>query len=115
VFHEHTLFWIVLTVALFALGTAAARNVAAKRGHPDPRSVVVDELVGMMASLTAFEWSWGTVLGAFLAFRFFDVVKPFPARMLEHVPNGFGIMLDDIVAAVYASVAVRLALVLIPH
>jgi phosphatidylglycerophosphatase A len=101
-----------LTVVLFVLGTAAARRIERKIGRPDPSCVVIDEMVGMMAALALLQWSWMNALGAFVAFRFFDISKPFPARQLEQKRGGLAIMLDDIVAAGYTWVAVRLAIVL---
>ncbi len=108
------LFW-ALTGTLFVLGLTAAAHLERKTGDADPRIVVVDEMVGMMAALALFKWSWATAVGAFVAFRFFDIVKPFPARPFEEKRGGLGIMLDDIVAAAYTWAAVRLALGLVPH
>jgi phosphatidylglycerophosphatase A len=62
--------------------------------------------------LTGVGWT-GAVAGFFL-FRIFDIVKPFPARRLEHLPGGIGVMADDAMAAIYANVALRIALALIP-
>jgi phosphatidylglycerophosphatase A len=102
----------VLTAVLFVLGTAAARSIERKTGDPDPACVVIDEMVGMMAVLAVLQWSWITAVAAFVAFRFFDIAKPFPARQIEQKHGGLGIMLDDIVAAGYTWVAVRLAVAL---
>jgi phosphatidylglycerophosphatase A len=104
-----------LTGALFVLGTLAARFLERRTGDPDPTCVVIDEMVGMMAALALLEWSWANAIAAFVAFRFFDIVKPFPARQLEQKRGGLGIMLDDIVAAAYTWVAVRLAFMVIAH
>ena len=109
------LFFAGLTGVLFLLGTVAARYLERKTGDTDPSCVVIDEMVGMMAALALFEWSWATALAAFLAFRFFDITKPFPARQFEQKRGGLGIMLDDIVAAAYTWVAVRLAFALVRH
>ena len=118
------LFWLfrdraplfgALTAVLFVLGVVTAAYLERKTGESDPRIVVVDEMVGMMAALALFKWSLATAVGAFVAFRFFDIVKPFPGRQFEERRGGLGIMLDDIVAAAYTWVAVRLALGLVPH
>jgi len=112
---ERALLFAALTVTLFVLGVVAAAYLERKTGDADPGCVVVDEMVGMMAALALFKWSWVTAVGAFVAFRFFDIVKPFPARQFEERRGGLGIMLDDIVAAAYTWAAVRLALGLVPH
>ena len=114
-FRERAMVFAGLTGTLFVLGIFAARYLERKTGDDDPSCVVVDEMVGMMAALTAFKLSWATAVAAFLAFRFFDIVKPFPARQFEEKRGGLGIMLDDIVAAAYTWVAIRLAFALVPH
>jgi len=101
-----------LTAVLFVLGTVAARSLERKTGDPDPACVVIDEMVGMMAVLSVLQWSWAHALAAFVAFRFLDIAKPFPARQIEQKRGGLGIMLDDIVAAGYTWMAVRLAVAL---
>lgn len=119
-----------LTAAGFVLGAFASWEVAEFEGHkltrtaeiakaafqkgehatPDPSIVVIDEIVGMFVSLAFVEKSLAAVFIAFVAFRFFDIVKPFPARQCERFPNGWGIMLDDVVAGVYANITTHLLL-----
>jgi phosphatidylglycerophosphatase A len=111
----HTLLFAVLTVVLFVVGPLAARHMENKTGEADPSCVVIDEMVAMMAALALVERSWVTAVAAFLAFRFFDIVKPFPGRQLEAAGGGFGIMLDDLVAAAYAVLVVRFASALMLH
>jgi phosphatidylglycerophosphatase A len=84
-------------------GSAAERHFA--RG--DPSQVVIDEVVGMLMTLFLNPVGWGGVAVGFLLFRIADIVKPFPARRLEHVPGGLGIMADDAMAAVYANLVLR--------
>jgi len=65
--------------------------------------VVIDEVAGQLIPFLAVppsSWKWA--LAAFALFRFFDVLKPFPARRAERLPGGWGIMTDDVVAGVYA-------------
>ena len=118
------LFWVCrgrallfggMTAALFVLGVVAAGYLERKTGEVDPGCVVVDEMVGMMTVLALFKWSWPTAVAAFLAIRFFDIVKPFPARQFEQGSGGLGVMLDDIVAAAYTWVALRMAFALVAH
>jgi phosphatidylglycerophosphatase A len=77
---------------------------------PDPSIVVIDEIVGMWISLFLLPVSIPAIVIAFFAFRGFDIIKPPPARQLEKIPDGWGIMLDDVVAGIYANIATRIAL-----
>jgi phosphatidylglycerophosphatase A len=94
-------------VLLFLIGVYAAAHVARQEQREDPGLVVVDEIVGMWISLLFVPWSPATAAGAFVLFRIMDVVKPFPARRLEDLPGGWGIMADDVMAGVYANVALQ--------
>ena len=93
--------WAALTIA----GTLAATVAARRLGDDDPSAVVVDEIAGMWLAAIATTGA-GQWLLAFFLFRLFDIVKPFPARRLESWSGGVGIMADDVVAALYARVAV---------
>ena len=91
------------SMALFALGVWAAGEAEEFFGRADPSQVVVDEVVGQMLTfllLPHAPWKW--LVGGFLLFRAFDIVKPFPARQAERIPRGWGIMLDDVVAGLYS-------------
>ncbi|MCG2813717.1 MAG: phosphatidylglycerophosphatase A [Thermodesulfovibrionales bacterium] len=75
----------------------------------DPSCIVIDEFTGYMATLLFLPLSWGYIIAAFVLFRFFDILKPPPLRKLEDVFNGgFGIMADDIGAAVYTNLVLQL-------
>ncbi len=93
-------------ITLTVLGTIAAEVAAPGLGGDDPSAVVVDEWAAMWLSLVAVTTPAGWVL-AFFLFRFFDIIKPFPARRFESLHGGVGIMADDVVAAVYTQVFVR--------
>jgi phosphatidylglycerophosphatase A len=81
-------------------------------GHEtaDPSIVVIDEIIGMWIALLLIPKAIVPIVIAFVAFRAFDIVKPPPAQQLERIPNGWGIMLDDVVAGVYANIATHLCL-----
>lgn len=111
----------VLTLELAAVSCIAVIGIwAASRTErlsekKDPGKVVVDEVAGQMIALLPVPLAlgsvwWCTIL-AFILFRFFDIVKPYPARKLESLPGGLGIMADDLVAGVYAALGVMLAVV----
>jgi phosphatidylglycerophosphatase A len=94
---------------------AAAKAVfqPGERTHPDPSIVVVDEIIGIWITLLWLPPSASAYVLAFVAFRAYDVMKPVPVRSLEHIPGGWGIMLDDVVAGLYANITVRLILLLL--
>jgi len=121
--------WLPVLIALGLLaGAPASDAVARATGHkltklaarsketfqagsthgPDPSIVVIDEIVGMWIALLFLPASVSLSVAAFVAFRVFDVLKPEPARYLERIPGGWGIMLDDVAAGIYANLASRL-------
>jgi len=106
---------LVACLSLLALGTAAAGHVASRLGDDDPSIVVVDEVLGMWITLLLVPWSAWTAAGGFFLFRAMDVIKPYPARDLEALHGGLGIMADDVAAGLYANVALQLALVVAKH
>lgn len=92
-------FWIALLL-LFLLGVYLCGNTSRKLGVHDHGGIVWDEMVGywLSAAFVPLQWPW--LLAAFLLFRFFDIFKPWPIRYLDKkVSGGFGIMIDDVVAA----------------
>lgn len=90
-------------VVIFLLGWAAAARIARVTGLDDPQSVVIDEVVGVFVTLCLMPvHPLGYGIG-FLAFRLFDITKPFPVGLADRrVGGGFGVMLDDVLAALYA-------------
>lgn len=74
-------------------------------GKKDPQSVAIDEVAGFLVAMAGHGWDWKTVVAGFVLFRIFDVWKPFPIRKIEScLSNGFGVVLDDVLAGVYANV-----------
>jgi phosphatidylglycerophosphatase A len=98
-------------VLVSAVGVAAAARVARRAGQEDPGLVVVDEVAGMWVTLWLLPATPLVALVGFVAFRAMDVFKPWPARDLERLPGGWGIMADDLMAGVYANLLVRVLLV----
>jgi phosphatidylglycerophosphatase A len=101
----------VAIVLVSAVGVAAAGRVARLAGVEDPGLVVVDEVAGMWVTLWLLPVTPLIAGLGFLAFRVMDVFKPWPARDLEHLPGGWGIMADDLMAGVYANLVLRVLLV----
>jgi phosphatidylglycerophosphatase A len=92
------------------VGIPAATRVARGSGAKDPQFVVIDEVAGQMVALIAVPLAWKSFLAGFILFRAFDIVKPPPVRQLEALPEGTGIVLDDIAAGLYALMGVHLFL-----
>jgi phosphatidylglycerophosphatase A len=92
------------------IGIPAATQVARGVGVKDPQVVVIDEVAGQLVALIAVPLAWKSFLAAFILFRVFDIVKPPPVRQLEAIPEGAGIVLDDVAAGLYALAAVHLLL-----
>ena len=101
---------IVLLAAIFVVGGLASTRAEQLLNRKDPGEVVIDELVGVWLVLLPFEKvGFGLVLAAFLFFRLFDICKPWPVRASENwLPAGFGIMIDDVLAGVWALLCVAL-------
>lgn len=105
---------LALCVVLFVVGALAATLVAEEVGRKDPGVVVVDEVVGMWITLVGVPFVPLTIVVGFLLFRVMDVVKPWPARSLEALPGGWGIMADDVAAGVYAHLCLQVVLLVWP-
>jgi phosphatidylglycerophosphatase A len=101
-------------VALFAVGVWAGTSAERQFGGIDPGPVVIDEVVGMLLTLAWIPVGLTGAATGFVLFRIFDVIKPFPARRLEGLHGGLGVMADDAMAAVYSNIALRLLQWLFP-
>ena len=91
-------------LAATLIGIPAATIVAREAGREDPGFVVIDEVAGQWIALIAVRPDWRHAVFALLLFRLFDIWKPWPIRKLEALPDGTGIMLDDVAAGVLALV-----------
>ena len=97
-----------LALVAVAIGIPAATRVARARATKDPQFIVIDEVAGQWITLLFSPVSWKTLLAGFILFRGFDILKPPPARQLERIPEGAGIVLDDIAAGIYALLIMQL-------
>jgi len=93
---------MVVTCSVVAIGIPASTLVARQSGIKDPSFVVIDEVAGQMIPLIIAPLRWKYLLVSLILFRCFDILKPPPLRALERLPEGAGIMLDDVGAGVYA-------------
>ena len=101
---------IGLALLVTAIGIPAATRVSRISGAKDPQFVVIDEVAGQLVSLIAVPLAWKTFLSAFILFRIFDIIKPPPVHQLEALPEGAGIVLDDVAAGLYALLVMHLLL-----
>jgi phosphatidylglycerophosphatase A len=103
VLHDLPWPWYLLLLAgLTLLGVAASAAYAAGLKQHDPGRIVIDEVCGQLAAFFLVPSGWLPVGLAFVFFRFFDIIKPYPIRRLERLPGGWGIMADDIGAGAAA-------------
>jgi phosphatidylglycerophosphatase A len=105
----------VAIVVVFTAGVWSGGIAERHYGATDPGAVVIDEVLGMLVTLFVNPVGWTGALVAFLLFRVFDVIKPYPANRLERLHGGLGIMSDDAMAAVYANIVLRVLIALVPR
>jgi phosphatidylglycerophosphatase A len=99
----------ILAFILFAIAIASAAEKILNQ--KDPGQIVIDEIAGLMVTLAGLPFNLKTVLAGFIIFRVFDILKPFPIRILEkRVGGGSGIVLDDVLAGVYGNLVIRLVI-----
>ena len=112
------LLWLIpfsnLSLALALVGVTVAGIWAGGRverlyGRKDPGEIVIDEVAGMMLSVLGLPRSIPILAAAFLCFRAFDVVKPFPARQSQALAGGLGVVVDDLIAGAYTLLLVALS------
>lgn len=101
---------IALALLAVAVGIPAATQVARASGLKDPQFVVIDETAGQLITLIGAPLAWKSFLAGFILFRAFDIVKPPPVRQLERLPEGTGIVVDDVAAGLYGLLVMRLLL-----
>ncbi len=98
-----TLATLIGLSVVVATGIPAGTIVARESGREDPGHVVIDEVAGQWLALLAARFEWRHAVAALILFRVFDILKPPPARQLERLHGGTGIMLDDLAAGAYAA------------
>jgi len=97
----------IISIVGFIIGIWAS-NIAEENWGHDPGRVNWDEVVGMIITVITLPKHWIIYVCGFFAFRFFDVIKPFPVNRMEKLPAGLGIMSDDVVAGIYANVVLQI-------
>jgi phosphatidylglycerophosphatase A len=100
---------LLFTLLITALGIWSGNKVEAAWGKDD-KKVVIDEMSGMCVSLLMIPVQVKYVIAALVLFRFFDIVKPLGIRKTEQLPGGWGVMIDDVVAGIYANILLQLVI-----
>lgn len=105
-FHPEFLAGLIVLAVL--VGIPAATRVARASNKKDPQNVVIDEVAGQWISLLFAPVTWKAIVFGFILFRVFDILKPPPVRQLERLPEGTGIVVDDLAAGVYGLIVMQL-------
>lgn len=108
VLSNHHWWYIFITLSLFVVGTAVGNEAEIIYREKDPGWVVVDETVGILISFFLVPVGWTTVIIGFILFRLIDISKVFPLKLLENVPGGLGIMLDDAVGGIMVNIILNI-------
>ena len=104
-------FQMGITLVVIILAIVAAEHFERQSHQHDSKEVVIDEMAGMMVTMTWLPISWQSFLLSFVVFRFLDIVKPFPISFFDRrVPGGFGVVADDVVAGVLGNILLQLVL-----
>jgi len=103
------LIWTLIIGITFITGILLGNIMEVEFGK-DPGLVVIDEFAGQWLTLLFLPIDYLMLFAGFMLFRIFDILKPFPADRVQRIPGGLGIMLDDIIAAIYAQAVIRLGL-----
>jgi phosphatidylglycerophosphatase A len=103
---------VLVTLFLIGVGIVVADRAARVIGGQDPPVIVIDEIAGIAVATLLLPPQVQERVVAFVIFRLFDVIKPFPARQAERLPGGFGIVGDDLIAGLYTNLLVRVWLLL---
>jgi phosphatidylglycerophosphatase A len=102
------LYWFFTLLSVLT-GIYICEQAAKKLGEHDFGGIVWDEVVGLLITMSVVPFSWESLAAGFVAFRFFDILKPWPISWLDkHVAGGFGIMLDDMLAGIFAAVVISI-------
>jgi phosphatidylglycerophosphatase A len=100
--------YLITLGAFIALAGHASQRAGAYWKTADASPIVIDEVAGYLVTMALTPWSWQAALAGFVLFRLFDILKPWPASRLDRIENGFGVVMDDVAAGVYAAASLWL-------
>lgn len=96
------LFYLLILLLLIIIGSIAAQRVGKHFGLIDAQQIVIDEIIGFLITMTAIPLNWPNLILGFALFRVFDILKPWPVSYFDSkVANGFGVVMDDVMAGCY--------------
>lgn len=102
---ENVSLFLFAYLALLVLATYVSNGAKAIYGKDDPGKIVIDEVVGVLITFFLIPLTWRTIMLGLVLFRFFDIVKPYPVHKFEELEDGLGIVMDDVVAGIYANLS----------
>lgn len=102
------LLYAVIVGLAFLLSVVVSDRAQRHWGKKDDRRIVIDEMMGFLITMMGIPTSVSAVCGGFILFRAFDILKPPPIRRLEKVGGGYGVVLDDVLAGIYANLCLQL-------
>lgn len=105
--------YIVSSLFITAVAIAVSSEVARQTEENDPQKIVIDEVAGYMIAMAFIPYDIFYAIAGFFLFRFFDIIKPFPCRMLERLRGGYGIVLDDVGAGVWTNICLHIVYIYI--
>ena len=106
--------YLLTTVAFIFIAIWFAHQAAVLLQMKDPSPVVIDEIAGYLVTMASFPFTWQYVAAGFFLFRLFDIIKPFPAGWIDrNVAGGYGIVLDDVAAGIYANIVLQIVRLMI--
>lgn len=100
--------YCIIVIILWGIGVFVSRKAERLLLCRDPSQIVIDEVVGYLATMVFIPLGWKTIFGGLLLFRLMDIAKPFPVGKSEVLKRGLGVMADDFIAAVYANIILRI-------
>lgn len=106
--------YTAVTLLCCVVGVWSAGAAERLLGEKDPHKVVINEMAGYLIAAAFLPFHWFYPVAAFFIFRALDVWKPFPARVSQQLPGGWGIMIDDIIVALYTNGLLQLARLVLP-
>ena len=110
---KNLLIYVIATIIVTIIGIIAAQHLGKVWGKKDDGRITIDEFTGILVTFLFLKLNWVVLLIGFILFRFFDIIKPFFIRNTERVSGGLGVMLDDILAGIYANICLRILLLIV--
>ncbi len=102
----------ISVIAFIIIGLLSSTLMEKHTGKKDDQRIVIDEFVGMLITFYFIEPNFTYLIVGFILFRLYDIYKPYPIKKIQNLPSGWGIMLDDILAGVYARIVLHIFVVL---